>query len=530
MIEEGSGTALGINLDPQAKTPLHRQLQEAIAERIRHGTLTAGERLPSVRGLAAGLGVAPITVSQAYDALKSSGLVAGQAGRGTFVQKPPQTLNESEIFGKPASLSMLPDSEWRTTLLAGLSDGMSRADICRQQQRPALTPGVIHLASGSPDPQLFPIAAFQKAFGHALDGIGDSPLSLQYGPPYGDPGLRTWLADYFSTFGFAPQPDEIIITTGAQRAIDIVATALLSPGDTVLVESPGYIYGYDIFEGRGARLLPVPMDENGVQVDLLPPLLERYAPRLLYCVPTAHSPTGVTLSAERRAKLVALAERYNFLIVEDDVANEFFYEDSPPPPLKTLDRQGRVIYLKSFSKLVFPALRVGALVVPEWLMARVAEIEQRYDRFTSLPVQRALHQYLSSNAFPRVVAVARTEYLRRRDTVLAALDAHVPPELGVRWWRPQNGLSMALRLPIGMRGVDVWQAGVRRDVVVTAGAHFYAGGANEGRPDLVRVTYGDNPPQVLEEGIRQLGAALREVAQVGQSRRSLDDNDYFPAA
>jgi DNA-binding transcriptional MocR family regulator len=337
----------------------------------------------------------------------------------------------------------------------------------------------------------------------------DEDNLFQYGQPLGDPATREWLASYLRRFGIEAHPDEILLTTGRQQGIDLIARVFLGPGEPLLIESPTYTAALDIFEQRGISWLPVPLDQDGLQVDQLARLAERYHPKLLYCIPTSQSPTGQTLSAERRQRIVDLARRYNFLIIEDDTCNEFDYSDNPNlAALKSYDTDGRVLYVKSFSKLIFPAARLGCIVASPFLLEKLAEAKQVFDRATSIPLARIVLKHAASPAFERELKAACITYRERRDVFVAALERELAG-LGCSWTYPQAGLSLMLTLPRSLNPAEVHQAAAVRGLGVMPGYVFYPTPSEA--PPTLRLSFSDNPPARLEEAVRRLAQALREL-------------------
>jgi DNA-binding transcriptional MocR family regulator len=310
-------------------------------------------------------------------------------------------------------------------------------------------------------------------------------------------------------FGFEANPDEILLTTGSQQALDLIARVFLGPGEPLLVESPTYTSALDIFEQRGIKWLPVPLDREGLQVENLARLAERYHPKLLYTIPTAQSPTGQTLSPERRRHITELAQRYNFLVVEDDTCNEFYYGGSDSPAaLKSYDSDGHVLYIKSFSKLIFPTVRLGCIVASPFLLEKLAEAKQVFDRSTSLPLARAVFKHATSPAFEREIKAMCQTYRTRRNAFLAALERELTG-MGCTWSYPEAGFSMLLTLPYGLNPAEVHQAAAVRGLGVIPGTVFYPMSADA--PATLRLAFSDNSPARLEEAAHRLGLALREL-------------------
>ncbi|HEX2914112.1 MAG TPA: PLP-dependent aminotransferase family protein [Chloroflexia bacterium] len=538
-----------IKLDKAGSEPLYRQLAEQLKLAVSRGDLSEGEKLPPIRAWKEVLGISPVTATQAYEVLSDEGFTTGQVGRGTFVR----SLNRKSLAVAEPIQNTLdkynpgPAGYTTTTPSASLSEIITyqkfnrstrvqrflQGALARYQSSASSSDDMIVMSSGGPAPELFGVRRWEKAMSQAgeslsKDGILDEGRHqhLQYGSPLGDLPTREWMAGYLQRFGINCQADEVLLTTGSQQALDLVARVFMGPGDMVLVESPTYVSALEIFESRGINWLPVPLDENGLQLDVLERLAERYHPRLLYTVPTSQSPTGVTLSAERRVRLLELARRFNFLIIEDDTCNEFYYEaENLPHALKHYDAEGRVIYLKSFSKIIFPAVRFGLLVAQGTLMEKLAEAKSVFDRSTSTPLSRAVLKFVNHSAFETELREAWKLYRERRDSLRDNLEQELAGT-GCRISRCEGGFSMLLTLPRGIRAEEFHLEAAEQGVAVLPGPVFYPVPA-EAPDNTVRLSFGDNTPQRLEEAARRLSLALRNLQY--RSQRQNRDAGFITA-
>lgn len=492
-----------IELQRDSSTPLYRQVYREIAEKIRSGELSPETKLPSVRDLARHLDVSLITIVQAYDALAVDGLVQPIVGRGTFVasrESVPQSAKAD--LDRRGHESMVADAEWQTSLPVYLR--APRVSAMQAMLRPARRRDMISLASGAPDPTLFPVRALGRSWRRSM--AVEDPRSLQYGTPQGDQDLRRWIAAYCADIGIEANADDVMVTSGSQQAIDLVARTFVGPGDYVLMENPTFLTALDIFDARGARLLGVPMDSNGVRVDAMAALIERFKPRVMYTIPTAQNPTGTTMSDERRSRVAALARQHDLLVIEDDTCSEFTYDGDPPRSLKSYDVGGHVVFIKSFSKTVIPGLRVGCVVASGTIMARLVEAKSIVDRFTSPLIQRTLWRYLSAPQYWRHLRSAREVYRHRRDVALKTLEASMPR--GVSWTRPDAGFNLWINLPERVSALDAFEAGIAEGVACGFGDLFLT---HTSPPSGLRLSFADKSEPVLVEGIRRLGRGIARV-------------------
>jgi DNA-binding transcriptional MocR family regulator len=341
----------------------------------------------------------------------------------------------------------------------------------------------------------------------------DGPLALSYGAEQGPRCLIQQLCARLERLdGAAPPAEQIMITGGVSQALDMLCTLLTRPGDVALVESPVYHLALRILRDHGLELVPVPADDQGLQVGALEEVLaglqrEGRWPSLLYTVPTFNNPTGVTLNAERREKLVALAQREGLLVLEDDVYRELWYDSCPPPSLYSLCPVGPVVRLGSFSKVLAPGLRLG------WMLA-APEINRRctgsgqldsgggVNHFTAYVVAA----FVELGHLERQVETLREEYRRRRNALLDGLASHLPE--GCDWVCPGGGFFVWVRLPEGVDGGALLPVAESAGVSYVPGARFCTGGGGE---RYCRLAFTLLSPEELEEGARRLGAALREV-------------------
>ncbi|WP_340376963.1 PLP-dependent aminotransferase family protein [Streptomyces sp. SS7] len=360
-------------------------------------------------------------------------------------------------------------------------------------------PEVINFAGGLPAPELFDRDGVAAAFRYVLQ---ETPAqALQYATTEGEPELREALAARTSARGLATTADDVLVTTGSQQALSLLATALLDPGDTVLVESPCYLAALQAFTLAGARIVAVPEDEEGPDPEALAELVARERPKLLYTVPTFQNPTGRTLPAARRAALASVAARHGLWIVEDDPYGELRYDGERVPWIAAHpDALDRTVLLGSFSKVMAPGLRLGWLRAPAELRRACAVAKQAADLHTPTVNQLAAARYLAVNDLDAHVAKVAAVYRERRDAMLAGLGNALPD--GSVWNRPEGGMFLWARLPESYDTTALLPQVVRHDVAYVPGAPFHAG-----EPDrsTLRLCFVTQTPEEIGEGLRRLG-------------------------
>ncbi|MGH2410750.1 MAG: PLP-dependent aminotransferase family protein, partial [Chloroflexota bacterium] len=479
------------------------------------GSLGQGMRLPPERTLASALGVNRSTVMQAYQELAATGLVEGRPGRGTVVMAPYRESGADPTCDAGPS----PDLSWLLSL-PPFGHGSLGPDpsLLRDLAAISARPEIISLAAGAPGLDLIPSSDIQAALEEGLRQAG--PGVLSYGPVEGLPLLRQALAERLRGRGLAVEEDEILVLSGATQGVALAAQTLIERGDTVVVEAPTYIGVLQTFAAAGARLLPIPVDEHGMRVDLLAPLLGRVRPRLIVVQPNLHNPTNTTMSSDRRERLLGLARRHGIPILEDEAYAELWFSGEGPPPLKSLDRDGLVLYLGTASKTLAPGLRLGWLAAPAPVIARLTLAKQFADLQSNSMAQVALSRMLLDGAYDRHLARIRVAYRERWSALSGAVSA-LP---GVRIFPGSlGGFYLWCGLPLGMSSRMVALAAARAGVAVVAGEAFYppeGPGPVDGRSCL-RLSWASHSPARLAEGVARLAPILRESAVPGSEGRAL---------
>jgi 2-aminoadipate transaminase len=360
-------------------------------------------------------------------------------------------------------------------------------------------PGMISFAGGLPAPELFDAAGMRAAFAAAL-ADGAAGRSLQYSTTEGDPALRAAVAGRLTARGLPTDADELLITSGSQQALPLIATVLLEPGDTVLVEEPSYLAALQAFQLAGATVVPVPCDDDGLDPEAAAALAGRHGARLLYTIPTFQNPTGRTLPLDRREALVALARRAGFWLLEDDPYGELRYRGEGLPALAALD--GRVLSLSTLSKIAAPGLRIGWVRAPEPLRRPLTIAKQAADLHSSTVDQAAAARWLQDVDLDERVAGLRRAYGARRDALLDGLGGALPP--GSTHNRPDGGMFVWARLPDGWDAAALLERALEQQVAFVPGYPFFAG-----PPDTaaLRLSFTAHPPDEIAEGLRRLRAA-----------------------
>ena len=487
--------SLNITLQRESEEPLYRQLIDQIRAQIDGGDLPGGARLPASRSLARQLGLSRISVVNAYSELRAAGYLSATAGRGTFVAREPSAPELA-----PPQRPALPANQ--------------RGASIRQMMRLGRRPGVIDFSGGTPPSEFFPVRYLQDAINHVIERDGAAALS--YEAPEGYSPLRAAVRDYVRAIGINCRAENVLITGGAQQAIDLVLQSLMRDGETLVTADPTYLGIIDIAEARRVHIHGVPIDEQGIRIDALEQALDQLRPRLIYVMPSYQNPTGHLMPLHRRRQLVRLAARRRIPILEDEVYREFRYDGDDLPPLKALDDSGVVIHTNAFTKVLLPGIRIGYLVADGSYYQRLARVKQAADISTPGLNQRAIHLLLERGVLAKQLERNRLELRRRRVAALAAAQRYLPA--GSQWRAPGGGLFLWVELPAtGPSAAETFIAGIQRDVAFAIGGLFTIG---EGGEHAMRLNFGIHKPDRIEEGFRRIGEAHAAlVAEYGDVER-----------
>jgi DNA-binding transcriptional MocR family regulator len=501
--------ALALDRSAGRRYPLGQQLVDELRRRVQAGSLGAGERLPPVRALAADLSVTPETVAAAYKHLIEEGYLRGEVGRGTFVAAPPLRAEEDPLAPFEAGGALPP--------FARPTGQQANREILRLASRP----GVVSFAASVAAAELAPVAALDEALSAALRD--DGPTALQVGPTEGYAPLRAHIAEMVQRRGIQADEHTVCVTSGCQQGIDLAAKVFVGSGDAVLVEQPSFLGALEAFRARGARIVGVPIEADGLRVDALPSLIQRHRPKLLYCMPTYQNPTGRSLSPEKRRALLRVAAAHDLPIVEDDSAGFLNLDsDRAPPSLKADDHAGYVIHLGTFSKLIAAGLRLGWLIADPPVFEKLVAAKYASDLSSDALIQRAVHRLLAGGVLSSHIRRARDAYRHRRDALLTALRRPGLLPADTAFDTPEGGFNLWLELPrAGPSSTELFLEAVRRGVAFVPGPFFFGAGGSGPTSNAalrgLRLSYSALAPEDLERGVNLLSEALRSLSGAPQA-------------
>ncbi|MEH7442195.1 PLP-dependent aminotransferase family protein [Bacillus sp. JJ1122] len=456
------------------KAPKYQMIINFIKDQIMNGTWPVGSKLPSQRELAKQFAVNRSTVVTALDELTAEGLVEGKLGAGTIVvnntwslmrSNVPVNWNEQVHFGShQASLGTV-----QAINLAESDESM------------------IQLSKGELSKDLFPLEEMKEV----ISKVGKELMPFGYEDPKGNPALREAISNYLKPKGIEAPPSSILVVSGALQALHLISIGLLQKESTIFLENPSYIYSLSTFQSAGMKLQGIPMDQDGV----VPHLIEAsrdHRKSVLYCHPTFHNPTGALMGDARRQELIQVAEKVQLPIIEDDVYGDLWLDSPPPPPIKSYDKHGNVLYIGSLSKSLNPGLRIGWIAGPQGVIDRLADLKMQTDYGSSSLSQKIAAEWLSSGKYDLHLVNVRKQLRERRDAVLAAVETHLGRYAD--WDAPKGGFFIWIKMNPEISLADLYRKAFAKGVLINPGRiyatknlqHFRLSFANAPVADIVK--------------------------------------------
>ena len=477
-----------IPIDRQAEKAIYLQIRDRFNRLIKSGTLKTGDRLPSIRSLAKNIQVNKLTVIEAYSILEADGLIQARPGSGYFVNNISSIPTQTRSNFSPIQEVIIPEKK-----------SVSFFDIYQLSVRVKNQPGAIDFSSG------FPISSglkdLQRHARRAMKQVTETLFNYDF--PQGQEVLRQQIAQMLIQLGLEASADNLIITNGSKQGLSLVMNHYLQPEDWIVTESPTYYGTLDIIENIGARIIGIPMQGSGMNLELLEQYLKSHRPKLIYTVSTLQNPTGITTTLQHRQKLLALAEQYGCSILEDNAYEGLNFEPVPPP-IKSLDRSDSVIYTGTFSKTLMPGLRVGYLLATGKHYRPLLEQKLFHDLHVSTVSQAIVSEYLASGQYRHHLNHLRANNLSSRNAMLQALERYFPDE--ATWTIPNGGLFLWVQLPPEISLVSLARQAWSEKVFVYPGMPFFPG--QQGY-NALRLNF-SHPPETIDRGIAILGKLLKQ--------------------
>lgn len=475
-----------ITLDKNIDKALYIQLYEKVKNLIEKGDIE-GEKLPSIRALSKSLNVNNVTVVSAYKLLETEGYVYSLKGSGTYINKSPLEMKNN-----------FPEED-----IDLMNSGILH-----------LSEDSINFASASPTPDIFPIENFKKALIEVLDR--DKGHAFSYPEITGYEPLRQSISKFLiDNYNTHVNKDSILITSGGQQGLDIIAKTLISPGDYIIVENPTYSAALAAFKSRGAKIIGVPMLSDGVDIDILKSYINRYNPKFLYVMTNFQSPTTYSYSEEKKRELIEIVNNNNLYIIEDDFLTDLYF-DHKKIPLKSIDKNDKVIFIKSFSKVFMPGVRIGFVTLPNNLFTKIIKAKHTTDVTSSGYLQRAFDLYLRDGYWKEHIENIKGVYKSKYELVISLLSEL--KEYGVDYTRPDGGLSIWIKLPHEIDSLVFYKECRENKVAIVPGKIFSIDNSNSNH---IRLSFGSVDKDDIVKGINIMTSLI--------SKKFKDkDKNYMP--
>ncbi|KPU28139.1 transcriptional regulator [Caloranaerobacter sp. TR13] len=469
-------------LDKNSDQHLYIQLYSKIKKLILDGTLKPHTKLPPIRKFADELNVNNVTIVNAYNLLQKENLVYKKVGSGTFVN----------IINYDMDIEV----DYKQYLYT-LNKEKINHYIYNSEN-------IIDFSNTTPTNDLFPVEDFKYVINLVLDR--DKGNAFKYQESQGYYPLRETIKNYLSNYTINCDTSNIQIISGAQQGIDILSKALIDYGDIVFTESPTYTGAIAAFKSRAAKIIEIPIKKDGIDLNYLEDKLRNFRPKFIYVMPNFQNPTGYTYSKLKKIKLLELANKYETLVVEDDYLNDISFNNKYPETLKSLDKNNRVIYIKSFSKTFMPGLRLGFMIIPISIQNEILVAKHISDISTSGLMQRVLDLYIKMGLFKKHINEINKIYKKRFDLMVKSLSNYIPKQ--VSYSIPEGGLNFWLSLPHGYLSDELHELCFKKGILITPGSIFYA---NKVKSNSFRISIASVNESIIEAGISRLSEIINDL-------------------
>lgn len=455
------------------------QIYNFIKQLIISGEIKEHEKLPPIRKLADYMGVNNATIVKVYELLENEGYVYKIVGSGTFA-----------------------------------------SNIKLKKKKSVKREGLIHFDSGNPSADMFPIEDYKKAINMALERDGSTIFDYDEGK--GSKELREEISKYLREKQINTDKENIQIISGAQQGIDIVCKGLINYSDVVFVEEPTYNGALEVFKSRGAKVISIPMLDDGIDIGILKLKLEKIKPKLMYVMPNFQNPTGISYSAYKKRKLIELSEEYDFYILEDDFISDFPFDSEDNRPLKSYDNNDRVIYIKSFSKILMPGLRIGIVEIPMELQSKILWAKYSSDISTPGLIQKSMYYYMSCFNWEEYLDNISRIYYEKYSLAKKLIDEKLGEKLKIR--NAVGGINFFLELPRGYSANDFYNFILEKGVIITPGTYFFDNIMDD---RYFRINVANASLDDIREGISIIGENLDDFFSNYKERNNLRSNKIF---
>lgn len=470
------------------KLPKYIQIIQFIKEKIGNGEWPIGSKIPSQRTLAKHFEVNRSTVITALEELTADGLIEGRMGKGTVV-----TNNTWTLLAKNSA----PD--WDQYVTSGIQQPSQK--IVQEINKSESNSDLIQLSKGELSHEIFPLAAMKKMMGKVSQNIE----AFGYEEPKGYLPLREALSGYLRTIGIQASSSSILIVSGALQALQLISMGLLQRGSTVYLDQPSYLYSLHVFQSAGMKLTGVPMDNDGLLPEHIHMARGERGRAILYTNPCFHNPTGILMSKKRREEILAASENAQLPIIEDDIYRELWIDEIPPDPIKTIDKNGHVLYIGSLSKTLSPGLRIGWIVGPEPVIERLSDIKMQTDYGSSSLSQRVAAEWFTSGEYQQHLQQVRSQLKVRRQLVMSLLETNLKNV--ATWNMPKGGFFVWVKILPSLSMKLLYTKALTKGILLNLGS-IYA----QEKGNYIRLSYAYASLEDLQKGIYELGLMIKELA------------------
>ncbi|PFB31474.1 GntR family transcriptional regulator [Bacillus cereus] len=467
-------------------TPLYKQIETYIKERIVNGEWTVGTKLPSQRDLAHTFGVNRSTIVMAFDELVAKGYIEGNGRKGTIV------VNNNENASTYA-----PPPNWQSYVETGLH--YPNLPAIQEINQAEFYPHVIRLGTGELAPNLLP----EKKMKDIMNKLLKSSMILGYEEPKGNFYLRKKIADYLKGHGVYVTPDSILIVSGAIQALQLISMGLLPKGASILLEKPSYLYSLNVFQSAGMRLIGIPMDENGLHASYIPKYKKQFNASILYTIPSFHNPTNFSMNAKKRIEVMEICNEIGLPIIEDAVYQDLWFDEPVSKPLKAYDKNGIVLHIGSMSKVISPGLRIGWIVGSEPVIQRLADIKMQTDYGSSSISQQIAAEWFADGLYDEHLQFVRTKLKKRRDFMLQMLEEYCRDI--ATWYEPTGGFYIWLHMNVPVSNRNLFDKALKEKILLNPGT-LYDRSANQ----FLRLSYSYATLEEIEIGIKKLAQLMKK--------------------
>ncbi len=470
------------------KLPKYIQIIQFIKEKIGNGEWPIGSKIPSQRTLAKHFEVNRSTVITALEELTADGLIEGRMGKGTVV-----TNNTWTLLAKNSA----PD--WDQYVTSGIQQPSQK--IVQEINKSESNSDLIQLSKGELSHEIFPLAAMKKMMGKVSQNIE----AFGYEEPKGYLPLREALSGYLRTIGIQASSSSILIVSGALQALQLISMGLLQRGSTVYLDQPSYLYSLHVFQSAGMKLTGVPMDNDGLLPEHIHMARGERGRAILYTNPCFHNPTGILMSKKRREEILAASENAQLPIIEDDIYRELWIDEIPPDPIKTIDKNGHVLYIGSLSKTLSPGLRIGWIVGQEPVIERLSDIKMQTDYGSSSLSQRVAAEWFTSGEYQQHLEQVRSQLKVRRQLVMSLLETNLKNV--ATWNMPKGGFFVWVKILPSLSMKLLYTKALTKGILLNLGS-IYA----QEKGNYIRLSYAYASLEDLQKGIYELGLMIKELA------------------